>query len=223
MSTADLLNQMLAGLQLMERELLLFAAFWFIVGALDEMAIDVSWIWLRLRGKLPERRLQKHEEVRPLSARTAVLVPAWQESKVIGRTAGHLLQAWPQAGLTLYVGCYRNDPETISAAMVAAAAGDGRLRVVIHDRDGPTTKADCLNRLYAALEADEERQGRRFGSIILQDGEDMVHPAALSLIDDALTDGDFVQLPVRPELDPSSRWIAGHYADEFAEARRPWR
>ena len=46
----------------------------------------------------------------------------------------------------------------------------------------------------------------------------MVHPAALAAIDTALFAVDFVQLPVRPELQPGSRWIAGHYADEFAEA-----
>jgi adsorption protein B len=128
-----------------------------------------------------------------------------------------MLRAWPQDDLTIYVGCYRNDPQTISAAM-AAAANEGRLRVVIHDRDGPTTKADCLNGLYAALCADEMRKGQRFASIILHDAEDMVHPAALSLIDAALTDSDFVQPPVRPEIQASSRWIGGHYADEFAEA-----
>ena len=79
---------------------------------------------------------------------------------------------------------------------MAAAARDGRLRVVIHDRDGPTTKADCLNRLYAALSADEVRKQSRYATIVLHDAEDMVHPAALSLIDEAMVDGDFVQVGV---------------------------
>jgi adsorption protein B len=48
--------------------------------------------------------------------------------------------------MRLYIGCYRNDPATLAAAS-AAAKGDARLRLVIHDRDGPSTKADCLNRL----------------------------------------------------------------------------
>lgn len=217
MSTSEVSHQILTGLQLVEHELLLFAAFWFIISALDEISIDLSWIWLRVSGRVRSLRLKKDEEVRPLKGKTAVFVPAWQEAKVIGQMIGHMLRAWPQKELTLYVGCYRNDPETISAAM-AAAASDGRLRVVIHDRDGPTTKADCLNRLYAALRADELRRRRQFATIILHDAEDMVHPAALSIIDDAMVDGDFVQLPVRPEPHGASRWIAGHYSDEFAEA-----
>jgi adsorption protein B len=152
-----------------------------------------------------------------LRKKTAVFLPAWQESGVVDQTIRHMLHAWPQRELMLYVGCYRNDPETISAAM-AAAAGDGRVRVVVHDRDGPTTKADCLNRLYAALAADERRRGTNFANIVLHDAEDMVHPAALAVIDQALEGNDFVQLPVRPEPYAASRWIAGHYADEFAEA-----
>jgi adsorption protein B len=46
----------------------------------------------------------------------------------------------------------------------------------------------------------------------------MVHPAGLAVIDRALAEVDFVQLPVRPEPQPDSPWIAGHYTDEFTEA-----
>lgn len=84
--------------------------------------------------------------------------------------------------------------------------------------EGPTTKADCLNRLYDALCADETRSGVPFRSVVMQDAEDMVHPAGLLAIDRALEDADFVQLPVRPELQKHSPWVAGHYADEFTEA-----
>jgi adsorption protein B len=101
---------------------------------------------------------------------------------------------------------------------MAGAGTDPRVRLVIHAAAGPTTKADCLNRLYAALCDDEAREGRRFRSVVLQDAEDMVHPAALQAIDEALFRVDFVQLPVRPEPQAGSRWIARHYGDEFAEA-----
>ncbi len=38
----------LRWLQLAEHELLLFAAFWFVIGLADELAIDFSFIWLKL-------------------------------------------------------------------------------------------------------------------------------------------------------------------------------
>jgi len=107
MSTSDVLHQVLTGLQVVEGELLLFAAFWFIISAMDEITIDLSWIWLRLSGRVDERRLEKDEETRPLRGRTAVFIPTWHEAKVIGYTIGHMLRAWPQQQLTLYVGCYR--------------------------------------------------------------------------------------------------------------------
>lgn len=52
----------------------------------------------------------------------------------------------------------------------------------------------------------------------MHDSEDMVHPAELAVIDSALSDVDFVQLPVRPEPQPGSPWVAGHYSDEFTES-----
>ncbi|MEO6093922.1 MAG: glycosyl transferase family protein, partial [Novosphingobium sp.] len=204
-------------LRIVEQELVLFAAFWFIVGAADELAVDLVWLWLRLSGRSRSHSLPRGYENRPLSGRFAVLVPAWKEPEVIGEMIAHTLHAWPQRAMTLYVGCYCNDFATLASAMAGAGA-DPRVRLVVHDRPGPTTKADCLNRLHRALIADEHRQGITYTGVVFHDAEDMVHPAALSAIDRALERFDFVQLPVRPEPQRSSRWVAGHYADEFTEA-----
>jgi len=204
-------------LQLAQYELMLFAGFWFVVGMADEMAMDLAWLWLLVRRRVRSARLTQDVSDRSLTGIAAVFIPAWRESGVIGTTISHALKAWPHAGLRLYVGCYRNDPATIAAAM-AGASGDPRVRLVIHDRDGPTTKADCLNRLYGALSEDELRSGTRARFVVLHDAEDMVHPAALVVMDAALDGAGFVQLPVRPELQPRSPWVSGHYADEFTEA-----
>lgn len=204
-------------LQLVEQELLLFGAFWFLLGAIDDIAVDLCWIWLKLTGRARTRRITREQESAPLGGRAAVLIAAWQEEHVIGHTVRHALSVWQQDDFTLYVGCYANDPPTISAAM-SGAGNDPRVRVVIHENAGPTTKADCLNRLYSALCQDERRYDYRFKSIVLHDSEDMVHPAELAVIDSALLDVDFVQLPVRPEPQPASKWVGGHYSDEFTEA-----
>jgi adsorption protein B len=65
-----------------------------------------------------------------LYAPAAVMIPAWHEAPVIGGTITHLLASWPQPTLRLYLGCYRNDPDTLAAA-VAAARSDPRLRIVV--------------------------------------------------------------------------------------------
>jgi adsorption protein B len=213
----SILPRVLDWLQLIEYELLLFASFWFLVAAVDELAVDGAWLWLRLTGRAEERRLPAGIETSPLSGRVAVFVPAWHEAKVIGDMVEHTLKVWPQEAMTLYVGCYRNDPETV-AAIIAAAKNDVRVRLVINAHDGPTTKADCLNRLYAALCTDEAARGVPYSSILMHDAEDMVHPAALAVMDRALAEVDFVQLPVRPEPQAASPWVAGHYTDEFTES-----
>ena len=205
-------------LALVEHELLLFAGFFFLIGALDEIAVDIAWLWLRASGRVPRLVLDREEARRPaLNGRAAVFIPAWHEDEVIGHTVAHALAAWPQRDLRLYVGVYANDPATLDAAC-RAAAGDKRLRVVVHENAGPTTKADCLNRLYRALEHDEAREGLGARMVLLHDAEDMVDPAALGLLDRAMDQAQFVQLPVLPEPQRYSRWIGSHYCEEFAEA-----
>ncbi|KHK93617.1 hypothetical protein LK12_01090 [Novosphingobium malaysiense] len=207
----------LYALQFVEQELLLFAAFWFLLGAADDIGVDLCWIWLKLTGRANDGRISPAQAIAGLEGRAAILIAAWREADVIGHTVRHALSVWRQDDFTLYVGCYSNDPDTIAAAMSGAGA-DARVRIVIHENAGPTTKADCLNRLYAALCDDERRYGYRFKSVVLHDSEDMVHPAELSVIDSALSSVDFVQLPVRPEPQPASPWVAGHYSDEFTES-----
>ena len=200
-----------------EHELLLFATFWFVISAIDEAAVDISWLWLRLGGRAGAGRVPAGLAQSPLLGRAAILVPAWHEDEVIGDMVAHTLKAWVQRDFIVYIGCYRNDPATVAAACTGAG-GDPRVRIVVNPVDGPTTKADCLNRLYAALRSDEARSGVMYRNILMHDAEDMVHPAALVVMDRALAEVDFVQLPVRPEPQPASRWIAGHYSDEFTEA-----
>lgn len=203
---------------LARHELFLFAATFFLIGALDELALDLTYAWLRLTGRARTPRVAEDEwRGKSLAGRCAVFVPAWQEHRVIGATIAHALIAWPQRDLRLYVGCYRGDTATLAAAM-AGCRGDPRMRLVIHDTPGPSCKADCLNRLYRALRDDEIREGTRARMVVLHDAEDMVDPAALPLLDAALDHADFIQLPVLALPDPASPLVSGHYSDEFAEA-----
>lgn len=115
-----------------EHELLLFAAIFFLIGALDEFAMDLLWAWLRLTGRARSRRISRQSlQGRALAGPAAVLIPSWKEANVIGHTIAHALEVWPQAELTIYVGIYRNDPESLAAA-VSGAGGDPRVRIVVH-------------------------------------------------------------------------------------------
>ena len=201
-------------------ELTLFAVVGFIVGGVDDFMMDCIWmirsLWRRIviyrvTGRADALTLQ-----RPVHrGRMIIFIPAWDESAVIGQMLHHAVTAFDHADFRIYVGCYPNDPATISAV---SAVGSPHIRLAVGDHVGPTTKADCLNRLWRALLEDECAEGFRAKAVVLHDAEDIVHSAELRVFDTLIERFAMVQLPVLPLPDPRSRWIGGHYNDEFAEA-----
>lgn len=208
--------QLLAWWDAGVREVGLFAAVLFLIGGIDDLAIDAVYLWLRWRGRgLPERTIADLGGT-TIPKRYAIFVPAWDEQGVIARMLDHLLATLDHPAFAVFVGTYPNDPATI-AAVRAVADRDARVRLAVGTRAGPTTKADCLNSLWRAVQR-EEAAGRRFDAIVLHDAEDVVHPAELRVFDALIGGCVAVQLPVLPLADPHSPLIAGHYLDEFAES-----
>ena len=201
-------------------ELTLFAVIGFIIGGIDDLIIDMIWIarslWRRAFIYPFHRRADAGTLAPPQSpGRIIVFVAAWDESAVIGRMLSHALASFDHDDYRIYVGCYPNDAATIKAVR---ATNSPNLRVVIGDQPGPTTKADCLNTLWHALLHDEAVEGFRAKAVVLHDAEDIVHSAELRVFDTLIERFALVQLPVLPLADSRSRWISGHYSDEFAEA-----
>jgi len=208
-----------AAIDFLLREIGLFAAVGFLLLGLSDVAVDAVWLaqsgGRALRRYGPERTTADALGAPAAPGRIAMFVPAWDEAPVIARMLRHALAAFDGGDFRIYVGCYPNDPDTIVAVRSIV---DPRLRLVIGPAPGPTTKADCLNRLWEAMLADEDSAGRRFKAVVLHDAEDVVHSAELRIFDLLTERHDLVQLPVLPLIDTRSRWIAGHYADEFVEA-----
>lgn len=146
-----------------------------------------------------------------------MFVATWDESAVIGAMLRSTLARLNHPDYLLYVGTYPNDRATIDA-VAAVATSDARVRLVIGAHDGPTTKADCLNTLWRALQREEARSEVRAAAIVLHDAEDFVHAGELRVFDALIGDYAVVQVPVLPLIDPGATLISGHYADEFALA-----
>lgn len=200
------------------RELILFAVAGFLIGGVDDLLIDLIWLGRTLwrRGFVYRRHARAAaSSITPqCPGRIAVFVPAWQEDAVIAQMLARARDAWGDADYRIYVGVYPNDPATHAAV----APFEGRhVRTVVCPAPGPTTKADCLNALWRALQTDELSEGR-VKAVVLHDAEDFVHSAEIRIFDALAERFALVQLPVLPLVDPTSRWIAGHYNDEFAEA-----
>lgn len=201
-------------------ELALFAAAGFLLFAIDDLVVDLiyfarrAWRALTVYSRYP-RAFADTLPAPATPGRIAVFVPAWDESAVIADMLRATLRRWGDADYRIFVGFYSNDPLTEAAI---GQVDDPRIEAVLVDDHGPTTKADCLNRLYDALQAAECREHWSAKAIVLHDAEDLVHPLEIRLFDVMIERAALVQLPVIPLLDSESRWISGHYCDEFAES-----
>jgi len=138
-------------------EAALFAAVGFLILDLGDLAVDLIWLGLACTGRLrgPLRTYRSVGDLPPprTPGSIAVFVPAWDEAMVIGPMLGNAVSAFGEADYRLYVGCYYNDPATIAAAREMA---NDRIRVVVGSVPGPTSKADCLNRLWVQMLRDEQ-------------------------------------------------------------------
>ena len=201
-------------------ELALFAGVGFLAFGVNDLLVDLIYFARRMW-----RSLTVYRRHRPAYASywvfnknpgfIAIFVPAWDEATVIAAMLKATLQRLDYDDYRIFVGYYRNDPATAAAI---ASVVDSRIIPVEVPADGPTTKADCLNHLYDALVAYEVDTAQSPSAVVLHDAEDVVHRFELRIFDGLADRAAVIQLPVLPLTDRSSRWISGHYCDEFAEA-----
>lgn len=203
------------------QEFLLFAAIGILLIGLDDFLFDLLWLITRRKHKklVIPLRPQGGASDGGVDGPLAIFLPAWDEQDVLADTLLHMLGAWDGEDFCIYLGCYPNDQRTI-LSVSHLLSKDSRLRLVVADRDGPTTKGHNLNQMWGALGADERATGRRYAGVILHDAEDIVHPQELSVYRRMLADHSMVQIPVQAIIPAGGLWVAGHYADEFSEAHR---
>jgi len=213
MAIAEILSRFAA-------ELALFAGVGFLLFAVNDLLVDLIYFARRLwRGMTVYSRYRRtyasYYVFNKDPGFIAILVPAWDEATVIASMLRATLTRLDYDNYRIFVGHYRNDPATAAAII---SVGDPRVEIVEVGADGPTTKADCLNHLYDALIAHETANGCAAKAVVLHDAEDVVHRYELRIFDGLIDRAAVIQLPVLPLPSTHSRWIAGHYCDEFAEA-----
>ncbi len=187
---------------------------------IDDLVIDIAAFARRLYRRLVIYRRHRplHEEdlKRVPEQWVAVMIPAWREAAVIERMLETAATSYLYRNYRLFVGCYANDLETCERATAAAARHPQVIPVVL-PREGPTSKADCLNGIFARIRDHELRENVTFAIFVLHDAEDVVHPLELRLFNYLIPRKDMVQLPVIPLERPLLDFTGGHYMDEFAE------
>ena len=156
-------------------EILLFALAGLLIGGFDDFLMDIFFLVRHIKRRLfvYTRHKKMTGATLPLSnnpGKIAIFVPAWNEANVIGRMLRGCLDTWRTDDFSIFVGTYPNDPATIHA-VADIAADDGRIRQIILPHAGGTTKADCLNHIWAAMLREEAALGVRFKAIVLHDAE----------------------------------------------------
>ena len=189
-------------------------AVWILLSSLDDL-------FIALAAAFPEggRRFRLPTEAEMASVaerRIAILVPLWEEQRVIGRMLERNLASIQYGNYAFFVGAYSNDGPTV-AAVAEAAGRSSRVHAALVPHDGPTSKGDCLNAIFDCVREYEAAHGVRFDVIVTHDAEDMVAPESLRLINWFSREYGMVQVPVLPLATGLAEMTHGVYCDEFAE------
>ncbi len=201
--------------------LLIVIALMTAISSVDDIFVDLYYWCLKLFGRQDakdEALAQSISEAKSLPERPfAIMVPAWHEHDVIYSMLATNSRLVTYKNYHYFVGVYQNDRPTISEVQ-RAQAENANVHIVVVPRDGPTSKADCLNEVLAAIRGYEIELGANFAGIALHDSEDFIHPHELAVFNSLIgTRFDFVQLPVFSFNQSLGDLIGGIYMDEFAE------
>jgi adsorption protein B len=188
-------------------------AMWVLASGLDDVFLDLAYFYFRLR----RRWRDAGAPACPQEKKIALLIPAWREEAVIERMLDHNLAAIQYRNYEVFVGAYPNDLPTLSR-LRASELKHSQVHVVQCPHDGPTSKADCLNWVYQGMLLYEETHRCRFEVLVHHDAEDLIHPQALTRINQYTEAYDMVQVPVLPLATPWRELTHGVYCDEFAQS-----
>ena len=188
---------------------------------LDDLVIDLLFWLRRLWRWLTVYRRHHHADEGLLYASAeqplAIMVPAWNEVGVVGEMARLAAMSLDYENYQIFVGTYPNDAAT-QGDVDAVCQRYSNVHKVVCALPGPTSKADCLNNIIAAIFQFENDAKLTFAGFILHDAEDVISPLELRLFNLLVSRKDLIQVPVYPFL--HRHWwnfTANHYADEFAE------
>lgn len=212
----DLFSSYLYGLKVIAIAL----AIMMLISGLDDLFIDiVYWIRRAIRAVTVYRQHQ-HMDYRTLyqpdEKPLAIMVPAWNETGVIGNMAELAAMTLDYENYHIFVGTYPNDPET-QRDVDDVCARFPNVHKVVCARPGPTSKADCLNNILDAILQFERSARFTFSGFILHDAEDVISPMELRLFNYLVDRKDLIQIPVYPFERKWSHFTSMTYIDEFAE------
>lgn len=191
-----------------------------LISGLDDLFIDlVYWVRRARRALTIYRRhkpMEYHALYKPDEKPLAIMIPAWNETGVIGNMAELAATTLDYENYHIFVGTYPNDPDT-QRDVDEVCARFPNVHKVVCARPGPTSKADCLNNILDAITQFERSARFTFSGFILHDAEDVISPLELRLFNYLVDRKDLIQIPVYPFEREWDHFTSMSYIDEFAE------
>ena len=187
-----------------------------VISGIDDIIIDLLYWFNRWKY---QRNLPDMDDVTNVNENSiALIICAWREYKVIGRTLTYALSRLKYNNYTIFIGIYPNDTKTLEVVK-RIAQKNNKVVICVNSKDGPTTKADNLNNVYHGINRFETDNDRHFDVVLIHDSEDFIHPLSLKLFNFILMyqGVDAVQIPVVPIKDNRGKFIHRTYCDAFAE------
>jgi len=190
------------------------------ISGIDDLFIDVVYwtrrFWRAITIYRSHDRLDYSALYGPAEKPLAIMVPAWQETGVIGKMAELAATTLDYENYHIFVGTYPNDPDT-QRDVDEVCARFPNVHKVVCARPGPTSKADCLNNVLDAIFQFELSANLEFTGFVLHDAEDVISDMELRLFNYLVDRKDLIQLPVYPFEREWTNFTSLHYLDEFAE------
>ena len=192
----------------------------YVISGLDDLLVDLVYYTKQLH-----RFFFLRHRVKPLTREQldavpeklmVIIVPAWDESNVIGRMLLNTINTVLYKNFMVFVGTYPND-EATKFEIEKIREIHPNVEVVVTPANGPTNKADCLNWVYQGIKVYEIDHNVRFEVFLFHDAEDIIHPLSLKYVNFLTPRIPFVQLPVYPLEQQWWNFTVGIYMDEFAE------
>ena len=194
----------------------------FVINGINELFFDLIKlgrdVWrkfyvFRFKGFKP---LSEDDLLGKPEQAVAIMIPCWDESAVISRMLENSIKVLNYSNYVIFVGTYPNDPATQREVDIIRGQYNNVERIVC-PKDGPTSKADCLNWIYEGIKHYEKEHGMAFEVVVMEDSEDVLHPLTLRLFNYMIPRMDMVQIPVFPMEPHWWQFTRGTYLDEFAE------
>lgn len=191
-----------------------------LISGIDDLFIDIVYWTRRLWRSLTVYRKNDYlgykQLYEPEEKALAIMVPAWNETGVIGNMASLAANTLDYENYHIFVGTYPNDPDT-QRDVDEVCALFPNVHKVVCARPGPTSKADCLNNILDAILQFESNANFTFSGFILHDAEDVISPMELRLFNYLVARKDLIQIPVYPFERKWTHFTSLSYLDEFSE------